>query len=65
MAKTMLHGTVKRKRRRGGQKKRWEDNIKERARMDLASSTRTAEKQDVGKGLLRCTLLCPNDLAKL
>ena len=29
MAKTILQGTVKRARRRGRQKKRWEDNIKE------------------------------------
>ena len=29
MAKTILQGTVKGARRRGRQKKRWEDNIKE------------------------------------
>ena len=29
LAKTILQGTVKRKRERGRQKKKWEDNIKE------------------------------------
>ena len=37
--------TVKGKRKRGRQKKRWEDNIKEWTGMDFASSTRAAEKQ--------------------
>ena len=43
LAKTILQGTVKGKRKRGRQKKRWEDNIKEWTGMDLASSTRAAE----------------------
>ena len=34
---------MKGKRRRGGQKKRWEDNIKEWTGMDFASSIRAAE----------------------
>ena len=36
------HSERKRSRR---QKKRWEDNIKEQAGMDFASSTRTAENR--------------------
>ena len=43
IAKTILQGTVKRK--RGRQKKRWEDNIKEWTGMDSASSTRAAENR--------------------
>ena len=39
LAKTILQGTVKGKRKRGRQKKRWEDNIKEWTGMDFASST--------------------------
>ena len=35
LAKTILQGTVKGKRKRGRQKKRWEDNIKEWTGMDL------------------------------
>ena len=39
-AKTILKGTVKGKRRKGSQKKRWEDKNKEWTGMDFASSTR-------------------------
>ena len=45
LAKTILQGTVKEKRKRGRQKKRWEDNIKEWTGMDFASSTKTAENR--------------------
>ena len=37
---TILQGTAKGKRRRGRQKKRWEDNIKECTGIDFGSSTR-------------------------
>ena len=42
LAKTILQGTMN-GRRRGRQKKRLEDNIKEWTGMDFASSTRAAE----------------------
>ena len=45
LAKTILKGTVKGKRKGGRQKKRWEDNIKEWTGMDFASSTRAAENR--------------------
>ena len=45
LAKTILQGTVKGKRKRGRQKKRWEDNVKEWTGMDFASSTRAAENR--------------------
>ena len=45
LAKTILQGTVKGKRKRGRQKKRWEDNIKKWTGMDFASSTRAAENR--------------------
>ena len=45
LAKTILQGTVKGKRRRGSQKKRWEENIKEWKGMDLTSLTRVAVKR--------------------
>ena len=47
LARTILQGTVKGKRKRGRQKKSWEDNIKEWTGLDFASSTRAAEKQDM------------------
>ena len=65
LAKTILQGTVKGKRKRGRQKKRWEDNIKEWTGMDFASSTRAAEKGQDGKGLLQIHLWCPDDLPRL
>ena len=68
LAKTILQGTVKGKRKRGRQKKRWEDNIKEYTGMDFASSTRTGENRTrsiYGKGLLRSHLWCPDDVLRL
>ena len=49
LVKTILQGTVKGKRKRGRQRKRWEDNIKEWKGMDFASSTREAENRKQGK----------------
>ena len=45
LAKTILQGTVKEKRKRDRQKKGWEDNIKEWTGIDYASSTRAAENR--------------------
>ena len=65
LAKTILQGTVKGKRKRGRQKKRWEDNIKEWTGMDFASSTRVLKTGQDGKGLLQIHLWCPDDLPRL
>ena len=65
LAKTLLQSTVKGQRKRGRQKKRWEDNIKEWTGMDFASSTRAAENKRRGKGLLRTHLWYPDDLLRL
>ena len=65
LAKTILQGTVKRQRKRGRQKKRWEDNIKDWTGIDFASSTRAAENRKDCKGLLRTHLWCPDDLPRL
>ena len=56
---------MKGKRKRGRQKKRWEDNIKECTGMDFASSTRKLKTGQDGKGLLRIHLWCPDDLPRL
>ena len=45
MAKTIPQGTVKGARRRGRQKKRWEDNIKEWTGMVFGDSLRAAEER--------------------
>ena len=60
LAKTFLQGTVKGKRKRGRQKKRWEDIIKEWTGMDFASSTRTAAENRSGwKGIVANSSVVP------
>ena len=46
LAKTVLQGTVQGGRRRGRQKKRWEDNIPEWTGMTLGAAMRTAERRE-------------------
>ena len=62
MVKTVLQGTVKGARRRGRQKKRWEDNIKEWTGMGFGDSLRPAGEWKDGKVLLQRHLWCPDDL---
>ena len=59
-----LQGTVKGARRRGRQKKRWEDNIKEWTGMWFGDSLRAPEdrKGKGGKVLLQRHLWCSDDL---
>ena len=52
MAKTVLQGTMKRARRRGRQKKRWEDNIKEWTEMELGDFVRAAEDREGWEGIV-------------
>ena len=52
LQKTVLFGLGKGKRRRGRQKKRWQDNIKEWTGIDFASSTRTAENMTKLRGIV-------------
>ena len=56
LAKTILQCTVKGKRKRGRQKKRWEDIIKEWTGMYFASSTRAAKNRTDGEGFFRIHL---------
>ena len=51
MAKTILQGTVKGARRRGRQKKRWEDKIKEWTGMGFGDFLRAAEDREGWKGI--------------
>ena len=62
MAKTILQGTVKRARRRGRQKKRWEDNIKEWTGMGFGDSLRAVEDREGSKGIVAMSSVCPDDL---
>ena len=65
LAKTILQGTVKGIRKRGRQKKRWEDNIKECTGMDFASSTRTAENRTRWKGIVANSSVMPRRPSKV
>ena len=59
MAKTILQGTVKGARRRGRQKKRWEDNIKEWMGMGFGDSLRAAEDREGWKGIVATSTIVP------
>ena len=65
LAKTILQGTVKGKRKRGRQKKRWEDNIKEWTGMDFASSTRAAENRTRWKEIVANSSVVPRRPSKV
>ena len=58
MAKTVLQGTVKRVRRRGRQKERWEDNIKEWTGMWFGESLKAAEDKEGWKGIVATNVSC-------
>ena len=62
LAKTILQGTVKGK--RGRQKKRWEDNIKEWTGLHFASSTRAAENRSRWKGTVANSSVVPRRPSK-
>ena len=53
------------KRRKGRQKKKWEDNIKEWTRIDFASSTRAAEDRPRQKGIVVKSSLVPQQPHKV
>ena len=61
LAKTILQGTVKGGRRHGGQRKRWEDNIREWTGLELGKSQRAVENRENGRNWLQNHLWCPND----
>ena len=45
LAKTILQGTVKGRRRQGRQRKRWEDNIREWTGLEFSKSQRAVENR--------------------
>ena len=63
LAKTILQGTatVKGGRRKGGQRKRWEDNIREWTSLEFGKSQRAVENRENGGNWLQNYLWCPND----
>ena len=59
MSKTILQGIVKGARRRGRQKKRWEDSIKEWTGMGFGDSLRAAEDRGGWKGTVATSSVVP------
>ena len=56
---------MKGKRKRGRQKKRWEDNINEWTGMDFVSSTRAAENRSRWKGIVAHSSVVPRRPSKV
>ena len=56
-----MQGTVKRGRRQGTQKKRWEDNIREWTSLEFAKSQRQWRTEKNGGNWLINNVWCPND----
>ena len=54
-----LQGTVRGGRRRGRQKKRWEDNTKEWTGMEFADSKRAVENRETWRELVRKSSMVP------
>ena len=52
LAKIILQGTVKRGRRQGRQRKRWEDNIREWTGLEFAKSQRAVENREKWRKLV-------------
>ena len=65
LAKTILQGTLKGQRKRGRQKKRWEDNITVWTAMDFASSTRAAQNKTRWKGIVVNSSVVPRRPSKV
>ena len=52
LAKTIFQGTVKWGRRQGGQRKRWEDNIREWTGLEFGKSQRAVENREKWRKLV-------------
>ena len=65
LAKTILKGTVKGGRRRGGQRKRWEDNIREWTGLEFAKSQRALEIREKWRKLVAKSSVVPQRLSLL
>ena len=59
LAETILQGTVKGGRRQGGQRKRWEDNIREWTGLEFGKSQRTVENRGKWRKLVAKSSVVP------
>ncbi|GFO27472.1 endonuclease-reverse transcriptase [Plakobranchus ocellatus] len=65
LAKTIMQGTVNGGRRRGPQKKRWEDNIREWTELELRNTLRKAEDREEWKAVVRRSSAGPRRIPNL
>ena len=65
LAKTILQGTVKWGRRKGRQKKRWEDNIREWTDPEFAKSQRAVENREKWRKLVVKSFVVPQRPSQL
>ena len=59
LAKTILQGTVKGGRRQGGQRKRWEDNIRKWTGLEFGKSQRAVENREKWRKLVAKSSVVP------
>ena len=59
LAKTILQGTVKGGRRQGGQRKRWEDDIREWTGLEFGKSQRAVENREKWRKLVAKSSVVP------
>ena len=59
LSKTIMQGTVKGGRRRGGQRKRWEDNIKDWTCLCAAESLRVSKDRNGWREVVRRSVMAP------
>ena len=57
LSKTIMQGTVKGGRRRGGQRKRWEDNIKDWTCLRAAESLRVSKDRNGWRAVVRRSII--------
>ena len=65
LANTILQGTVKGRRIQGGQRKRWEDNIREWTGLEFGMSQRTVEKREKWRKLVVKSSVVPQRPSRL
>ena len=65
LANTILQGTVTGERRLGGQRKRWEDNIREWTGLEFGKSQRAVENREKWSKLVSKSSVVPQRLSRL
>ena len=65
LAKTILQGTMKRQRRQGRQRRRWEDNIREWTGLEFGKSQRAVENREKWRKLVAKSSVVPQRPSQL